>query len=233
VDEAGSPAQQSATWSAEALLSPTRGMSFSGFYQGRASETTALLWQHVLDGALRQALSPELDYEVEAHFVLNTGAQPAQSQQYRGRVNLRPQIGFKAFYGWLQEAVGLDGTAATGQVLSQAAAGFSVPVLPVLAAQYGFTWEWIDHTAPGAGPGNAFRHSVGLTVGGEATPFALSTTYTLEHGYRGLRHDLASLLTVPLPRGFAIENQVQLSSYQDSGSARLPYLVTLTLVYAF
>jgi hypothetical protein len=119
-----------------------------------------------------------------------------------------------------------------GNPAQQAATGVSFPLLPVVAVQNGFTWERINHAAPAADAGNAFRHGVGLTVGGEATPFTLSATYTLEHGHRGLRHDLGSLLTVPLPRGFAIENQVELGQYPESGSTRLAYLVTLTLVYA-
>ena len=119
------------------------------------------------------------------------------------------------------------------EVLSTAVLSTTIPITAEIGTSLGAQWERINQTTPDAGPGNSFQYTAGLSVAGETAPFTFNARYAFAHGYRGLRHDVSSDLLIPLPRGFTLEGVFSLSSYDEDGSATLPFLLAFNLIYEF
>lgn len=153
--------------------------------------------------------------------------------EYLGAVNLNPRWNLFVYSFGISENLSFTRQSSGDDILSTARYTMAIPISGFLQTRYGFDWEWINRTAPGAGPGNSFTHLAGLTLSGETLPLSWTTEYAFSHGYGDIRHDVSSILQVPFREGFSLNGEFKLSHYLENGQVMLPFLLGFNLVYEF
>jgi hypothetical protein len=146
---------------------------------------------------------------------------------------VKPLINFVQYTFDLSETLDMSSGSDGEDVLSTAKTKLAFPIGRELKGRLGFEWEWINRTSLGGDAGNYFHYTTGVSVAGKTAPFSLSADYALAHGYRGLRHDVSSRIQVPLQKGYALDGDFTLSSYEEGDEPELYWVLTLNLVYNF
>jgi hypothetical protein len=186
-------------------------------------------WAHKGNAQLSHEPDPLLDYKASASIAgQNTAGGAALTQEYAAGVNLKPRWNLRQLLFGLTETVSIS-----SEALSKASYAMSIPITPAVRTRYALDWEWISREAAGDGPGNNFRHLVGVAVSGETTPVSFSADYAFSHGYRGFRHDVNAGLQFPFSRSFVLEGALALSSFEEGSVPRIPFLFSFALAYEF
>jgi hypothetical protein len=234
-DGTGAAVSSHAGWKAAVNLGQADSMALTASYNGSVDGLSQLAWSNAAHASFSQQVMPELGYSVDAD--LNTAAAetatPTFDQQYQGKLTFSPRIGQRTYTFSLDETLGLSVLDNPAQVISRAGAAILVPVFSILSARYRIDWEWDAQTTPGAGPDSSFHHAFGLTLSGQPLPFSLSAEYALTHGFRGLRHDVTTSLSVSAFKNLSVLGSLSLSEYQLGGAPAVPFLAMLTASYQF
>ncbi|GEM_PF-3482194 len=246
------------SWGTGGKLSPLDKMLISLSYQGSLSASgpfsaTPLQWVHTGKLSYSHTPDPMLDYQLNAALTDSiTESSNALKQQYGGKLSLKPQWNLKVYLFELGEDVALSGNLPAGStssgssssanpaeaVVSTLSYNMGIPVFSFLKTRYGLKWEWVNDTGASAASGakvsgNNFQHQFSLTVSGKPIPLTFTADYLLSHGYRGLRHDVTSSLSVPIWKGLSLESRFSLSYYEEDGAWKLPFLFGLNASYQF
>ena len=72
-----------------------------------------------------------------------------------------------------------------------------------------------------------------MTVSGDEVPLDLTLRYAFAHGYRGIRHDGETLLTIPIGESFSLENRFTIAYDLDDPADSIPFLIEIALGYVF
>ena len=234
--EDGARVKDALDWNLSMSLIPKQQMTLNGDYLGGyVWEEGSESWNHKLEAAFAHSPDPLLDYRASAS-VSNNQEEESEGlwkHQYHAGFTLKPRWKLNMYTVDLSETVAVSNGSSGNDILSTAALNVTIPLAPAIGTRLGAQWERINRTAPGEDPGNNFYYVAGLSVAGQGAPFSLSVQYSVSHGYRGVRHDVGSELLVPFRSGFALEGVFSLSSYEEDGSGRLPFLGGLNLVYEF
>jgi hypothetical protein len=235
VNDAGSPVDGHAAWKAGVTLGNQDTLALVASYNGGVDGLDASTWSNAGHLSFNHQLAPELGYSVGADVSasINPNTPSTFDQQYLAKVAWSPRLGDRTYSFGLDETVGLGGLSTPIQAVSKAGASVQVPVLSVLGMRYRFEWEWDSQTAPGAGPDSIFHHVAGMTLSGPPLPFSLSAEYGLSHGFRGVRHDVMTALSVGITKSLSIQGNVNLSIYDTTGSMVVPFLASLLAAYQF
>ena len=221
-------------WSSGFQVSPARMMNLKAAYSGGYKGASENEWNHNVEASYDHEPDPLLNYLAGFSFSHTySTANRVLKHEYLGAVNLKPQRNMFVYSFGISENLSVARQSSGEDILSMAGYTMSIPISVFLQTRYGFDWEWINRTAPGAGPGNNFKHLAGLTLSGETLPLSLTTEYAFSHGYGGIRHDVSSILQVPFRQGFSLNGEFNLSYYLENGQVMLPFLLGFNLVYEF
>ncbi len=213
-------------WSAAAELAPSDKMLLSASYSG--STDSFAVWTHTGKTTFSHSPAPIVDYNVSASVSDSiTGSADTLKQQYGGAVNLKPQWNMKAYLFGIEEEVLLSEINPPGSqtAVSTMTYNMGIPVSSFLRARYNLKWEW-------AGESN-FQHLFGISLSGDPVPLVFTADYLLNHGTRGVRHDVNSTLSIPLWGAFSVEGRFSMSYYNDGGAEKLPFLFGVNAAYRF
>ncbi len=226
-------------WAAGTKLSPAEEMLLSASYQGSVSaegkfSDSFLSWTNAGKASFIHSPSTLVDYQLSASLT-DTNNQNASlvKQQYGGKISFKPRKDLKEYLFGIGEDIMLSNgiTADENTVISTMTYTMGIPVLDFLKTRYNLKWEW---TAAEYSPSeNNFQHLFGLTLSGSSLPLSFTTDYLLSHGYRGVRHDVNSSLSVPLWGSFAVEGRFSLSYYKEDGIKKMPFLIGINASYQF
>lgn len=232
--EAGSVVADEKKWSSGFQVSPAEMMNLKAAYSGGYRGASENEWNHNVEASYDHEPDPLLNYL--AAFNLShtySTANRVLKHEYLGAVNLKPQWKLLVYSFGISENLSVTQQSSGEDILSTAGYTMALPISRFLQTRYGFDWEWIGRTAPGAGPGNNFKNLAGLTLSGETLPLSLTTEYAFSNGYRGIRHDVSSILQVPFRNGFSLNGEFNLSYYLENGQVMVPFLLGFNLVYEF
>ena len=133
----------------------------------------------------------------------------------------------KAFLFGIGEDILLSEIEPSGSqtLVSTMTCNMGVPVTDFFRARYNLKWEWTG--------GNNFQHLFGISLSGDPVPLMFTADYLLNHGTRGIRHDVNSTLSIPLWGAFSVEGRFSMSYYNDEGTEKLPFLLGVNAAYRF
>ncbi len=250
-----------ATWKTGTKITPIDKMVLSASYSGGVSapgafSTNTPSWTHSGKASINHSPDPMLDYSLSAGLTNSIGeTSNTLKQEYDSKVSLKPQWNLKLYLFEIGEQLTISNSSPTSIsgssgsepnpseiIVSTATYNMGIPILSFLKTRYRLKWEWINNlssvssvdTATGeSNAGNHFQHLFGITLSGEPLPLTLTAEYLLNHGYRGLRHDVNSSLSVPIWGAFAVEGRFSLSYYEENGTVKMPFLFGLNMSYQF
>ncbi len=233
----GPAGEDQGNWKAELTVAPAATLAVSGEYDGEARLEDLALASNAHRASGTVAWDPDPLLGLQAGYVLaassERGGPYGLKQEIHGGAALRPRWNLKVYSFEVAELLALQSSQQGPGLLSRASYTMAIPLFAALQVRYHLEWERVSETAPGAGPGDAFRHAFGLSLAGTAVPFSWTVEYVLSHGYRGVRHDLSSAVQVPLTGGFSLQAAVSLSHYLEGSQERLPYLASLVAAWQF
>ncbi len=241
-------------WSAGLGFSPADKMLFSASYKGSASASgdfsnSFTSWTHTGDASFSHTPGQVVDYQLSAALTDSVSESSSiLKQQYGGIVNIKPQWGLKKYLFGLGEDAVISKTepANSGNTVPDSQAviyattyTMGIPVTSFMRARYNLKWECTDDTGIVTGASavdsfaNNFQHLFGISLSGSPLPLSVTVDYLLNHGYRGLRQDVNSTLSIPLWGPFSVEGRFSLSCYTEGGVEKLPFLLGINAAYQF
>ena len=234
--DTGSRVKDGVDWMINAALFPMENMNFNGDYKGgylwQEGEES---WNHKMSIDFSHFPDPLLNYR--GGYALSNNQEDETedlwTQQYLVGFTVKPMINFNVLTIDLSETLNLSAGASGDDALSSALLNVAIPLGSEFSTRVGVQWEWMKRVSVDGGSGNYMHYFTGFSVAGNSAPFSMTADYAFAHGYRGLRHDINSVIKVPFCEGYAIETIFNLNNYDENGQSRLYWLLGLNLVYEF
>lgn len=234
--DAGDRVKDAVDWMLNTTFVPADNMNLNSDYQGgylwQEGEES---WNHKMTVDFSHYPDPNLKYH-GAYKLSNNQEDQAEDlweQQYLVGMTVKPVISYKIYTVEVSETLDTSNGSTGDDALSSTVLKVSFPIGSELSTRFSFEWEWINRTSIGGDPGNYLHYSAGLSLAGKQIPFSLTADYALAYGYRGFRNDISSGIKVPLKKGYSIDSNFTLSSYEENDQNQLHWLLGLNLVYEF